>query len=201
LVFITNTNSFKSSFNKVHEGNFPLVFPLIILGFCSIFVGFLLSDLMVGMGSDFWNNSIFIHPKHVIIDFEFIPIYIKWLPVTFSLLGSYSAFYLYHFLNNFLINIVLNKYGYYLYSFLMKKWYFDKFYNNLLIYYFLNFGYEVTYNTLDKGFYEFFGPMGFVNLFFNLSSKINKLHSGQINHYLLIMLSSLITFIFLITIN
>jgi NADH-ubiquinone oxidoreductase chain 5 len=53
LVFLANTNSFKSTYSQVHEGSFILMTPLVILGFGSIFIGFLLKDLMVGMGTDF----------------------------------------------------------------------------------------------------------------------------------------------------
>ena len=88
--------------------------------------------------------------------------------------------------------MLFNKYGYYLYSFLIKKWYFDKFYNNILISYFLTFGYEVSYNLLDKGFYEYFGPMGLVNLFFKLTDKINKIQSGQINFYIYFIFWSIV---------
>jgi hypothetical protein len=31
---------------------------------CSIFIGFLSSDLMLGLGQNFWQNSIYVLPNH-----------------------------------------------------------------------------------------------------------------------------------------
>src|SRR5712675_2149605 len=58
-------------------------FRLISLVFLfSIFFGFVFSDLFVGVGSDFFCNSLFIHPNNIsIIEAEFsLPILIKLLP-------------------------------------------------------------------------------------------------------------------------
>jgi NADH:ubiquinone oxidoreductase subunit 5 (subunit L)/multisubunit Na+/H+ antiporter MnhA subunit len=52
--------------------NLIVNFPLLILALFSIFFGFVFSDLFVGMGSDFFKNSIFIHPKNIsLIEAEF----------------------------------------------------------------------------------------------------------------------------------
>ena len=51
LTFITKTNSFKNIIKKAHEPNFLMLFPLLFLIFCSIFVGFFFKDLFIGLGS------------------------------------------------------------------------------------------------------------------------------------------------------
>jgi proton-translocating NADH-quinone oxidoreductase chain L len=52
--------------------NLIVNFPLLFLALFSIFFGFVFSDLFVGMGSDFFKNSIFIHPKNIsLIEAEF----------------------------------------------------------------------------------------------------------------------------------
>jgi NADH-ubiquinone oxidoreductase chain 5 len=52
--------------------NLIVIFPLLLLALFSIFFGFVFSDLFVGMGSDFFKNSIFMHPKNIsLIEAEF----------------------------------------------------------------------------------------------------------------------------------
>jgi NADH:ubiquinone oxidoreductase subunit 5 (subunit L)/multisubunit Na+/H+ antiporter MnhA subunit len=52
--------------------NLIVIFPLLLLALFSIFFGFVFSDLFVGMGSDFFQNSIFMHPKNIsLIEAEF----------------------------------------------------------------------------------------------------------------------------------
>jgi len=51
LTFITKTNSFKNVIKSAHEPNFLMLFPLLFLTFCSIFVGFFFRDLFIGLGS------------------------------------------------------------------------------------------------------------------------------------------------------
>jgi len=38
--------------------------PLSILSLGSIFLGYISKDLFVGLGTDFWSNSLFILPEH-----------------------------------------------------------------------------------------------------------------------------------------
>jgi len=79
---LSNTNTYSNSFSNscyseggVKEGdklNLIVNFPLLFLALFSIFFGFVFSDLFVGMGSDFFKNSIFIHPKNIsLIEAEF----------------------------------------------------------------------------------------------------------------------------------
>jgi NADH-ubiquinone oxidoreductase chain 5 len=57
---------------KLEKINLIVILPLLILAFFSIFFGFIFSDLFVGIGSDFLQNSIFMHPKNIsLIEAEF----------------------------------------------------------------------------------------------------------------------------------
>jgi len=53
LVFLTDTNGFRPIIIKAHEGNFKLVFPLLVLAIPSMFIGFLSKDLFIGFGTIF----------------------------------------------------------------------------------------------------------------------------------------------------
>jgi NADH-ubiquinone oxidoreductase chain 5 len=92
LVFLTTPNGNKQSYinscipsHNTKEGedkalwreelvklNLIVIIPLLLLALFSIFFGFVFSDLFVGMGSDFFQNSIFMHPKNIsLIEAEF----------------------------------------------------------------------------------------------------------------------------------
>lgn len=78
LTFITNTNSKKETLIGVHEPSFNIIFPLLLLAFGSIFVGY-------------WG-------KEVILSNVIPPIVsnsIKVVPLIFSLLGAFLAFVVY----------------------------------------------------------------------------------------------------------
>ncbi|PIA12836.1 NADH dehydrogenase subunit 5, partial [Coemansia reversa NRRL 1564] len=89
LTFMGRPNGPLSNYKFSHEPNLIMTIPLIFLAILSIFFGYILKDLFVGLGSDFWLNSIFIHPNHFkISDIEFsLPLIFKLLPLICSLLG------------------------------------------------------------------------------------------------------------------
>ena len=57
-----------------------------------------------------------------------------------------------------------------LYTFLNKKWHFDQIVNELLVVKIMNFGYSLTFQSLDKGLIERAGPTGFTATVFTSSS-------------------------------
>jgi len=71
--------------------------PLLILGILSVFLGNLSKDFFVGLGSQGFGNSIFIHPNHIILsDTEFgVPIINKLLPLILSIVLTIIALYLF----------------------------------------------------------------------------------------------------------
>jgi NADH-ubiquinone oxidoreductase chain 5 len=197
MTFIANPNGFKSSMQSVSDAPFPMGLPLLLLSFGSIFLGYLTKDLFIGLGTPFWNNSIFILPEHLnIIDAEFIPIYIKWLPFVASIFGSGLAVLLYSQFSNTLFNLYTNNtLFYYLYTFFNKKLFFDRLQNEIFVSTLLKAGYTVTYKTIDKGLIELFGPSGLTNIVLHLSKQVSQLESGKINQYAFLMFICLILLI------
>lgn len=202
LTFLNNANLNRKIIQQIHEGSFTLTIPLIILGFCSIFVGYFFKEYFLGLGNNCWNNAIFIWPTHnYIIESEFLNSRLKWIPFIFTLLG----FLLATFLN--LINwrfLIYLKYIHFFFYLLNKKWYFDFFYNKFIVYPILTFGYNISYKNLDRGFIELIGPVGVSFLVKNLSLFLNYLQTGQLTHYIFYMVLSfalLINFSFLNTLN
>ena len=193
FAFLTETNAYKNIIKNAHDVPFAMGLPLGLLAFGSIFIGYLSKDMFVGLGSDFWNNSIYIHPSHnQMIDAEFLPTFFKLFPVMLSFCGLFGAFYLYFFKFKFLYNLKISKYGLYFYNFLNRKWYFDKIYYEFINQYILNLGYTFTYKMIDKGLIEICGPYGLTTIFSFLSQKIISGQTGYIYHYSLVMLISTI---------
>jgi len=189
LTFITNTNSYYSTLKGVHEVPLKMAIPLMILALGSIFIGYLTKDLVIGLGTPFWNNAIVLLPN----DGEFLPFFIKLIPVIFSLLGAISGFVIY----NSGITWSTPKVGgiyYQIYTFFNQKWYFDQIYNRFIVTNALKIGYHITFKLLDKGIIEILGPYGIAGIIQNWVLKTKNLQSGFIYHYIFIMVSGL-TFI------
>jgi len=176
LTFITPTNSYKQVISHAHEGTYVMMLPLIILGFFSIFIGYLTKDLFIGLGTDFFENAIFIKDKNLLfLQSEFIPFYIKNLPLIFSIGGVLLYLYIYNTLNIWNIK---------LYYFFQKKWYLDLIYNKFLVEKTFKLGYNVTYKILDKGFIELIGPEGISNMVLNLSDNLKKEQTKNLQDHL-----------------
>jgi NADH-ubiquinone oxidoreductase chain 5 len=199
LTFLTYPNGPKMNYLGTHEAPLIMAIPLVLLAIMSVFFGYVTKDLFIGVGTNFWGNSLFVHPNHVsLIEAEFaIPTFYKLLPLFGSLFGGGLALVLYHLFPLFTIRLTENTLGRTLYRFLNQKYWFDNLYNNLILSKLLDFGYT-TNKTLDRGVIELVGPYGLVNVFKNASSKITSLDTGFIPSYAMYIFSGLILFITLI---
>lgn len=198
LVFLSSTNSFRISIKNVLEGSFFLGFPLFLLSFFSIGIGFLTKDIFIGFGTPFWGNAIFILPQnYLMLDVEFIPFFFKILPLLLTLFGIFCAYFLYSFNIFFYFEIKKTKSFKHIYNFLIKKWFFDRFYNQFLTQKLLNFSYFYAYKAIDRGLLEFIGPLSaltFISYFFK---KIRTYQSGHILHYIFYFINALLIVIYI----
>jgi NADH-ubiquinone oxidoreductase chain 5 len=199
LTFLTYPNGPRINYLGTHEAPFIMAVPLVLLAIMSVFFGYVTKDLFIGVGTNFWGNSLFVHPNHVsLIEAEFaIPTFYKLLPLMGSLFGGGFALVLYHLFPLFTISLTENTLGRTLYRFLNQKYWFDNIYNNLILSKLLDFGYT-TNKTLDRGVIELVGPYGLVHAFKNASTKITSLDTGFIPSYAMYIFSGLIVFITLI---
>jgi NADH-ubiquinone oxidoreductase chain 5 len=196
LTFLSEPNGSKKIIFFAHESGLKIIFPLILLCFFSVFIGFLSQDLFIGFGSDFWKNSIFILPSHyLMVDIEFLNLFFKLLPFFFSLLGFFFSYFFY--LNNF----VFFKFKTYkivrlFFFFFNKKWYLDKIYNNLVSTWFFIYGFKFFYKEIDRGLIEYAGPFNIIQLISKLNTGFLNIHQGTFFHSMLFFSFS-IFFIFL----
>lgn len=199
LVFLGTANGPKQSYLNSHEANLPVIIPLFTLALFSIFFGYVASDLFVGVGSDFFGNSLFIRPNNnplIEAEFSLSPI-IKLLPAILTLFGATSALYLYHLQPRFLNSLVSNSLGRKLYGFLNGKYYFDVVYNHYLVQSGLKLGYNISKN-IDRGAIELLGPHGLTNKITGTGINIAKLDTGVITTYSLYITIGLLSLLFIV---
>ncbi len=97
LTFITPRAGFKKSVSQIHDSSLLIAIPLLLLAFASIFCGFMAQDMMIGVGTSFWGNSLFVEPLHNNrVESEFIPQYVKLLPLLFTFSGVLLAFFVHY---------------------------------------------------------------------------------------------------------
>nr|YP_009546480.1 NADH dehydrogenase subunit 5 [Gelidium kathyanniae]AYO27828.1 NADH dehydrogenase subunit 5 [Gelidium kathyanniae] len=196
LTFINNCNMSRVNINTTHESNLLILIPLIFLAFGSVFVGYFCKDFFIGFGADFWKISIFNLPIYSNqIEVEYLQTKIKWLPFFLSALGVILAS---------LLNI--SSYRWYkkvktvsFFAFLInKKWYWDSLYNKFLIRPILNFGYNISFKNLDRGFIEIVGPYGLIKIIPSWADTLKHIQTGQITHYLFFTILGLCFFLVLL---
>ena len=198
LTFLGKNNSYKVIINNAHESSLILLIPLYILCFGSIFIGYFFKELFLGMNVDTWNNTFFVLPWHFNnINSEFLPFYIKLIPVIFSITGGLTSYFLYAiFYKIFNNNEFYNK-NYHFYKFLSNKWYFDKIYNQFIVKNLLNFSYYTSFKTIDRGVIEILGPFGITLIIKKLSNFFSKLQTGLIYHYIFLIILGVTFILFL----
>lgn len=185
LPFLANPNGNRVCLTKTHESSWKMSFPLFLLSLLSIFIGFFTKDLLIGPGSFFWGSAIFILPENYrISDIEFISLTYKLLPLTFVLLGVYFAFRLYAFDITKYFEIKKLRYFRFIYYFFNRKWYFDRFYNDIISKNLLYYSYELSYRNIDRGVFEIIGPYGLTKFLEDSTNIFRLQHSGNIFHYL-----------------
>ena len=197
--FITNTNANIKTFNLAHESAWNMSIPLLILALGSIFFGYIFKDLFIGIGTPFFQNSIytsFINYK--ITEAEFLDPILKWIPVIFSIIATIIAFVLYYFFSILSYKFVTSKWGSSLYTFLNNKWHFDYIYNHLIVKPILQISNTHTYKIIDRGLIEIIGPQGLILNLSKLTNNLSNIQSGIIYNYAFVILIGTISILMLL---
>lgn len=196
LTFLSKPNGYRVNTLNVHESSFRMGLPLFVLVLPSIFIGYLTKDMIIGLGSDFWQGSIYILPNNFnILDSEHIPQFFKLLPVVLSIFGGLCSFYFYTYKSNQLFKLKTSLVGLKFYTFFNRKWFFDKIYNEIVGQFLLNSSYHLTYKQIDRGLIESLGPYGLTSIVSYLGFVLRILQTGFFYHYTLVMVISLIIFL------
>jgi len=195
LAFLSLPRSNQVYYRSVHEVPFFMGIPFFLLMICSISVGYLFKDLLIGLGTDFWNYSIHInYTNYRGVEAEFLPYWMKLIPLFFALSGAFVSYLIQSPLSMYFLFWLKEK-GYGLVLFLNQKWFFDSIVNYVVRFH-LKEGYSSTFKALDRGAFEWFGPTGLSRLVYWFSEKVTMLQSGYLYHYLGGMLFGVVGLIF-----
>ena len=181
------TNLDKQSASNIHDADRVMVFVLGTLAIGSIFAGWFFKPMFIGVGTDFWNNSIAIGQNTGFIEAEFLPVYVKLIPLLATLLGAACAY--------LLTMVFVNKSYYYsltylrpLFIFLNQRWHYDKLLNR----YVALPGYQLGLlfvKVFDKGLLELLPIFGALpQSLKHLYLRLGETQSGLIYHYAAIMI-------------
>ncbi len=194
LTFFSVYNGSKGNLNRVHDSPLLMYIPLFCLAIGGIFVGYYFKDMFLGMGSLFWGNSICCKMGGVdrYLESEFIEGVYKIVPLVFTILGMVLGLVVPRYYNSIILRMYKIKYGY---EFFLNKWGFDYIYNNIFVYYFLRYSYDVSLRMFDRGIVELIGPTGFMRFGLGIYRYIINLESGVVTHYLLVVFLILILII------
>ena len=202
LTFINPTNSFKSYIQTAHEADLKMIIPLFFLGLGAIFYGFVTRDLIIGLGSLFFNQTFTNFYNFNLVDAEFLPALVKNIPLIFTVGGSLLSLILINCWSvnkKYIFSLKMSFIFRLFYTFLNKKWHFDQIVNELIAVKAMNFGYLTSFQTFDKGLIEQFGPTGFSKSIFNFSFNLTALQTGFIYHTIFIfVLAFLLCFLYFI---
>lgn len=204
FVFFVKYNGFKYNLHNIQYGSFYMLMPLFILIYFSILSGFFTQDMFVGIGTDFWQNSLFVS----LVDFEYYFIsnvvdffnidfyvlfnyeyhkYLRQVPlvwvlyflIVFSFVYSFTSSRLYLFDLKYSASWLFN-----LYTFFTQKWIaFNKLIFYVLIDSLFSFSFFV-YSFLEKGILEKVGPFGISQVVQNSGKSYSLLLKGLVYHYL-----------------
>jgi len=203
LVFLANPNGNRVTILNAHEGSWKMSTPLILLSILSITIGFLMKDLFIGFGTDFWGTAIYILPKNYLLsDIEFLHVFNKTLPLLVTILGILGSFFLYTKNIKKYYDIKDMKFFKIIYNFFNRKWYFDRFYNEFITKNILYSSYHLSYKTIDRAYLELLGPYGITTTLQEIVKQVKSYQRGGILSYLynIFIWSILILLFFIIVI-
>ena len=195
LIFFGEVNAHKAVVMRAHDAPPRMLIPLAFLAILSIYGGYLARDAFIGLGTPFWSSSITIYPADIYtaMNAEFLPYYIKIIPLLFSFVGTGISIFFYSY---FLKNKKIYEYTVF-YTFLNRKWYFDTIYNDFIVQRGFTLGYGLSYTTIDRGFLELIGSLGLAKNVSIMALFLKKINEGSPTIFFLYFIQGAFTLFFL----
>ncbi|KQM17388.1 NADH-quinone oxidoreductase subunit L [Novosphingobium sp. Leaf2] len=172
-----------------HESPLVMLLPLLVLSLGAVFAGFVFEHYFVSEGEGpFWRGSL-VFSEHLLHAMHGVPLWAKWAPFTVMALGFLIAWYGY-IRNLNLPKAVAEQLGP-IYTFVYRKWMFDELYNAIFVKPAFWLG-KVFWKVLDIGVIDRFGPDGAAAVVAKGSTYAQKVQSGYLYSYALVMLLGLV---------
>ncbi len=189
LIFMTfhgKARASKEVMAHVHESPPVMILPLVVLAAGATFAGMIGYHWLVGAGREaFWGDSILVLPGHdSIAAAESVPFWVSKLPLALGLLGIFVAWIAY------VVETGMPAwFAYYfrpIYLFLLNKWYFDEFYDWVVVRPAMWLG-AVLWKEGDGAVIDGFGPDGFAKMTRGMAAVLSRFQTGYLYHYVFAM--------------
>lgn len=172
-----------------HESPLVMLLPLLILSVGAVAAGLVFHHAFISEGEgEFWKGSLVFH-EHLIHAMHGVPTWVKWAPFTVMSLGLLTAWYGY-IRNLSFPKSVAEQLGP-IHTFVFRKWMFDELYHYVFVVPAFWLG-KVFWKVLDIGVIDRFGPDGAAALVARGSTYAQKVQSGYLYSYALVMLLGLV---------
>jgi NADH-quinone oxidoreductase subunit L len=172
-----------------HESPLSMLIPLGVLSLGAVFAGFVFHHSFISEGTgEFWLGSI-AFDEHLIHAMHEVPTWVKWAPFVVMVTGLLIAWYGYIRNTSFPAKFAEEFSA--LHRFLYNKWYFDELYNFLFVKPAFWLG-DKFWKWGDIGIIDRFGPNGAAWVVARGSTYAQKVQSGYLYSYALVMLLGLV---------
>ena len=172
-----------------HESPLNMLIPLGLLSLGAVFAGLVFQHAFISEGvGEFWKGSL-AFSEHLIHEMHHVPTWVKWSPFTVMVIGLLIAWYGYIRNPEFPAAFVA-QFGT-LYKFVYNKWYFDELYNFLFVRPAFWIG-RMFWKLVDVGIIDRFGPDGAAWAVAQGTRVAQKVQSGYLYSYALVMLLGLV---------
>ena len=172
-----------------HESPLVMLIPLIVLSIGAVFAGFVFQHAFISEGAgEFWKNSL-VFSEHTLHAMHGVPTWVKWAPFTVMAIGLLTAWYGY--LKNTCFPAAVAEQLGPVYTFVYRKWMFDELYHYIFVLPALWLG-RVFWKVGDVGIIDRFGPNGAAWVVAKGSHYAQKVQSGYLYSYALVMLIGLV---------
>ena len=181
--FRAPVGGYRKAMEHAHDAPRRMGIPMRVLGFGGIWGGWRCKDAMIGRGTSFWGQAIFVHPEGLTaIDGEFRDTSTKRAPVAVGRRGGATG--LRRTSSGKRSLYAGKRYRRGRYTMRSKKWYFDKVYTERRAVGTLHAGHHHTYKRIDRGRIERRGPSGLTSRRYRQANRRNGRQTGDIVGYL-----------------
>ena len=172
-----------------HESPLAMLIPLAVLSLGAVMAGFVFSHAFISEGEGtFWKGSL-VFAEHTLHGMHSVPWQVKWAPFTVMALGFVTAWYAY--LRNPSVPAAVAEQLGVIYRFVYNKWYFDELYDFIFVRPAFWLG-RVFWKAGDIGIIDRFGPNGAAWVVAQGSRVAQRVQSGYLYSYALVMLIGLV---------
>jgi len=194
LTFHGNSRADETTLAHVHESPPIMILPLCFLALGALFIGVFSNEYFIGKYAvEFWGNSILVLDSHrSLVNAHLVPIFIKFLPMTFGLAGIAFAYLMYFFAPGLPVALSSGFQG--LHRFLLNKWYFDEVYEKFLVKPAFEIGRNL-WKAIDGALIDGVGPNGIAAAVRVLARRAGAIQTGYMYHYAFVMLLGAVVFI------